>query len=356
MSAAYDDATRWHRIDSALKDAALINILHNIECAICLEVMLVPFMCACGHSFCYRCLNSWFENKLNCPTCRTELKEPPTLNIHLRDISKTLTDVFLDSLENPTAGNILRDARTQQVEEYEKAVKSKRALFGKSFQLVPMIVDTSDGVPRCGNCHWEAHGSVCLHCGEPIRNPSEDGYFDSDDGEAYNEDQEEVELYGIAGDAYDSEDSFLDDRDITEINTNLSASSNLDSEDDDNLGTYGSWDGFRSDSEMYRNSGGQLTTTSLDDSNEPLDSGRRRHHVARMINVPNGSEDEEAYTDDDLLEELLNGDLQSAVERLHESHLHQVDEELSDFYVASDDDLDVLYSGRRRISQYLDED
>lgn len=251
MGATYDDPHKWSAIDTSLKDAAILQILSNLECVICLEVMHIPFLCSCGHSFCYGCLNSWFKTKLNCPTCRTDLDEPPTLNIQLRDISKAMTDLYLDCLEDGEARKSLKDLRLEHEFEYETAKQTRKLLFGSSFQLVPTIIDTSDGVSRCGNCHWEAHGSFCLNCGERIRHPQEDDYFDSDDGDAYNEDQEEIELYGVENDSYDSADSFLDSRDINEINHDREHDSDLDLESDDESVEL-PFSRFRDEYEMYR--------------------------------------------------------------------------------------------------------
>ncbi|SGZ53793.1 CIC11C00000000358 [Sungouiella intermedia] len=217
MVVSYDDKRIWKNIDTVLKDELVLSIISNLECLICSEVMHVPYLAQCGHSFCYGCLNSWFETKVNCPTCRTDMDLQPTLNIQLRDVSKSITDLVIECMEDEVHQKELKEARTNVIEEHEEDLR-KRSLFGEAFNNAPTLVDKSDGVPRCGNCHWEAHGSVCLHCGARFRISRSDLYFDSDDGDAYNEDQDEVELYGIADDnAYDSQDSFLDNRDAVEI-------------------------------------------------------------------------------------------------------------------------------------------
>lgn len=254
MGVSYDDKRVWKNIDVELKDQLLLSVVSSLECLICSEVMHVPFLAQCGHSFCYGCLNSWFETKVNCPTCRMDMEQAPILNIQLRDISKNTTDIIIESLEDKLHLKELSDARATIVEEYDQDLRRKN-LFGDAFNNAPTLVDRSDGVPRCGNCHWEAHGNVCLHCGARFRIPRSDLYFDSDDGEAYNEDEDEVELYGVAdaNDAYDSEDSFLDNRDVLEINQDRHQGT------DDDLLSSGEesnsqelWTGFRQDAEMWR--------------------------------------------------------------------------------------------------------
>ncbi|CUM64232.1 uncharacterized protein PRCAT00001826001 [Priceomyces carsonii] len=184
-------------------------------------MMHVPFVLACGHSFCYDCLNSWFDNKLNCPTCRFELEQPPVLNIVLKDISKVISDLIIDTIDNADGKSKLKEQRSEALKNFEYDQK-KNHLFGDVFKTSAVtLIDRSDGVPRCGNCHWEAHGSVCLHCGMRFRSERSDSYYDSEDGDAYNEDDDEIMLYGRDNDhedRYDSEDSFVDNRGIEEIN------------------------------------------------------------------------------------------------------------------------------------------
>lgn len=219
MTASYDSKLTWANIDEELKDEVILKIAATLECLVCSELMHVPFLAQCGHSFCYGCLNAWFESKVNCPTCRKDMENAPVLNIQLRDVSKNISDVVLDSIEDKSHKKLLQDARQERIDEFDQDNRGNR-LFGDAFKSTLTLVDTSDGVPRCGNCHWEAHGSVCLHCGSRFRVPRSDLYYDSEDGDAYNEDQDEVEIYGVAGeqDDYDSADSFVDDRDISAIN------------------------------------------------------------------------------------------------------------------------------------------
>lgn len=282
MVVSYDDKRVWKNIDAELKDDVLLGVVANLECLICSEVMHVPFLAQCGHSFCYGCLNSWFETKVNCPTCRMDMEQPPLLNIQLREISKNITDIIIDSLEDDLHQKELRDARQTVIDEYEQDNRQKR-LFGEAFNNAPTLVDKSDGVPRCGNCHWEAHGSVCLHCGARFRIPRSDLYFDSDDGDAYNEDHEEVELSGIADDTYDSQDSFVDNREIADIDRDRNNA------DDDDLLSSGEsnsepWEGFRHDVDTWR----------AEYENELVQSGSQSSLSVRSYSVGSHEDMEEA--------------------------------------------------------------
>lgn len=248
MTASYDSPLTWANIDVELKDEVILKIAATLECLVCSELMHVPFLAQCGHSFCYGCLNAWFESKVNCPTCRKDMETAPVLNIQLRDVSKTISDVVIDSIANDSHKSLLRDARQERIDEFDQDNRNNR-LFGDSFKSTLTLVDTSDGVPRCGNCHWEAHGSVCLHCGSRFRVPRSDLYYDSEDGDAYNEDQDEVEVYGIASelDAYDSADSFVDNRDASAINDDYDlASDGLPPDLEDGDLNAELWEGFNS--------------------------------------------------------------------------------------------------------------
>lgn len=266
----YDDARVWANVDSMLKDDLMLKIVSSLECLVCSEVMHVPFLLPCGHTFCYGCLNAWFENKINCPTCRCELPQPPTLNIQLKEISNNITETIVDSLEDNVHKKTLEEAKRAVMDEYELA---KPNLFGDAFKTTLTIIDNSDGVPRCSNCHWEAHGSQCLQCGARFRTARNDLYYDSDDGDAYNEDDEEDlmadhgSIEGIA-DEYDSEDSFVDSRGLEDINRDSildsddgllssggereSVSSNRDGHDFGDRGTQASWDGFDGSDHLVR--------------------------------------------------------------------------------------------------------
>lgn len=289
MTVSYDDRRVWHNISTELKDELLFRLVSTLECLVCSEVMHVPFLAQCGHSFCYSCLNAWFETKVNCPTCRKDLEEAPTLNIQLKEMSNSITELIIDTLEDGLHREELRKAKQALTDEFEDA--SRRGLFGDAFKMAPTLVDKSDGVPRCGNCHWEAHGDVCLHCGSRFRVPRTDSYYDLEDGEAYNEDDEEVELYGIADDnnRYDSEDSFLDTRDVTQINGDRHVTEEddllLSGEEDSN--SEGLWLGFRGSNLWDRSGDLEVNSIHLDSDDALGDVVERLHNrdVANYIDL-----------------------------------------------------------------------
>lgn len=342
MSVCYDDVRVWANIDLILKDQLILKIISSLECLICSEVMHVPFLASCGHSFCYNCLNAWFKNKVNCPTCRTELEQPPVLNIRLKDISKNITDIIIETLEDNLHKEELSAARESALDDYEEGKKAK-SLFEDAFSSALTLVDTSDGVPRCGNCHWEAHGTTCLHCGARFRVPREDLYHDSDDGDAYNEDEEEIELYGEENNAYDSEDSFLDTRDINEIRRDRVVELGdelLSSGDERELGSDGShWAGFEQDWGRHG-----LNAQEMEDDVEEMELAVRRLHDQDL-------DDYHGLSDNGLwsIQSISSQDN----DEVHE--VHEVNEENGE---DSDSDEDMPMPRRRKLvmTQELDLD
>lgn len=260
--------------------------------------MHVPLLMRCGHSSCYHCLYSWFKVKMNCPTCRVESDEKPILNVPLKQISQTMTDLLIDITEDREEREAIINHRKDAVNEYMQDAENK-ALFGALFSSAVTLIDRSDGVPRCGNCHWEAHGTVCLYCGSSFRRSRID-YSDleeyDDDEEEDGEEQEETENYGTTVEnAYDSEDSFIDDS-APEVYSN----SDLSSSDAEFLGR-SEWRGFENDHDLdvtgISSDRSQSSSSVVDMSNDP--NGDYERDVNRTIRNFRSALDENDSDDTD---------------------------------------------------------
>lgn len=157
------------------------NLLTCVECSICKEIMHLPFTIKCGHTFCYDCLCLWFENKTNCPTCRSKTECVPILNLQLKDVSKNIMDLFIknkkDENEKKQIISMIKLAYTNY-----KNDKKSNSFFGNIFNLALILRDESDGVSRCLKCNWEAFGSSCFHCGSKFRNSFSSDQSDSQEG------------------------------------------------------------------------------------------------------------------------------------------------------------------------------
>lgn len=189
-----------------------------LECVICSEMMHAPCTAECGHSFCYECLSLWFHQKMACPTCRHEITTKPVPNLMLKDISQAILDLMIEVTPDAEEKERLSRHRQDQCDSFYRDQRENR-WFHDQFESVLTPLDRSDGVPRCGACHWEAHGLVCLHCGARFRT----ALSDDDEDEAFSD--EFREPGGAHGDDYDSDDSFLDTRPLQEIQAEAASDS-----------------------------------------------------------------------------------------------------------------------------------
>jgi hypothetical protein len=150
-----------------------------ITCKICQRFLSEPYGLACGHTYCYVCLDAWLvaQRKRTCPDCRGTIKTQPVPSFLIRE----MTRVFAYRAE------LLPDGET--VEEHDEYIKEAVAkvsidkesgglfsgLFkhGERMQWMPLH-DPGDDVDRCPNCHWELEEGVCASCGLNVGD--EDGY------------------------------------------------------------------------------------------------------------------------------------------------------------------------------------
>jgi E3 ubiquitin-protein ligase RFWD2 len=45
----------------------------ELSCPICQEVISDPFVTTCGHTFCYRCIDTHLQHRSSCPSCAAYL-------------------------------------------------------------------------------------------------------------------------------------------------------------------------------------------------------------------------------------------------------------------------------------------
>ena len=161
------------------------NFLLSSQCHICHELINVPMMLVCGHNYCYMCLKNWFKTnetrKLGCPDCRKVVEVVPVFNLFLNNQLKFVLDLIIqdDESKNSKWNKLLLER--QEDETIYKNDMVKDTIFANVFKNSTLaVVDMDDdGIPRCGNCHWELdpddmdddeEGNICPHCHYSIRN------------------------------------------------------------------------------------------------------------------------------------------------------------------------------------------
>ena len=77
-------------------------------CPICLELMIFPALTACGHAFCYQCIDESVLFSQNCPNCRENIKGSPLV------LTATLDEIIRGT------AMVSRDHRSVYEERFKK--------------------------------------------------------------------------------------------------------------------------------------------------------------------------------------------------------------------------------------------
>lgn len=81
--------TSQRRKESSPKDESeKEHIPSELECAICMKLLIIPVTIPCGHNFCRDCLEKAKEYKNTCPLCRSNMGDKKNINILLSDLIK----------------------------------------------------------------------------------------------------------------------------------------------------------------------------------------------------------------------------------------------------------------------------
>jgi len=179
-----DEPPRPSRADEQLKalKSDFDGLRSHLTCKICDRMLYQPYTIACGHTYCYTCLCTWFLNlkqnksKLTCPDCRLDVKHLPAPAYVIRD----MTAVFVSRPDLLPPGETLEDHRKWQQDDADAIQKDRdntdprtgglfKGLFNASANpLRPslhVVRDREDGVDRCPICAWELEDGGCTQCG-----------------------------------------------------------------------------------------------------------------------------------------------------------------------------------------------
>lgn len=170
-----------------------------ITCKVCQRFLSEPYGLACGHTYCYVCLDAWLvmQKKRTCPDCRAVIRQQPVPSFLIRE----MTRVFAYRAELLPDGETVEEHDEYIKEAVAKVAQDKegRGLFngmfkhGERTQWQPLH-DPGDDVERCPNCHWELEeDGVCNSCGLQVGDGDGFGYDEVDD-------DEDLSDQGIPGD------------------------------------------------------------------------------------------------------------------------------------------------------------
>ncbi|KAJ5812171.1 hypothetical protein N7474_008472 [Penicillium riverlandense] len=191
-----------------------------IQCGICIRPLYEPFTLACGHTFCYSCLSSWFSggrSKRTCPDCRAPVKTQPAPAYLVR----AMVQMFTGRAELLDKGETTAEHSKNQKDEADKLDEDKAntnpssgGLFGGLFKpkapALKPVVDIEDGVMRCPHCNWELEDDeICGGCGWYYR-PDSDQMTDYSDDYSDEDSIDDLEGPDSLDDEFEDEDDFGD--------------------------------------------------------------------------------------------------------------------------------------------------
>ncbi|KAL6236090.1 hypothetical protein BDW75DRAFT_207697 [Aspergillus navahoensis] len=175
------------------------DIRSLLQCGICIRPLYEPFTIACGHTFCYGCLTSWFaegKNNKTCPDCRAPVKSQPAPAYLVRAV----VQLFTSRAELLDKGETTEQHLAHQTEEAERLEADKtnkdpkeggifRGIFNQTRQRPAQpIYDVEDGVVRCPYCAHELEADDCLNCGYRNDDSMSDSRSDSEENSEMTDD------------------------------------------------------------------------------------------------------------------------------------------------------------------------
>lgn len=122
------------------------EILEELKCGICLDLLVDPTSLSCGHTVCRYCLAQWWfkAKKKNCPQCRHEWSSFPKINVTLRNTinslySSEVTEKTIQLSDDPLYHNIL--GRFEALGENEGHTRSTSSNFSwTAFSVLVAVV------------------------------------------------------------------------------------------------------------------------------------------------------------------------------------------------------------------------
>ncbi|CAI6341638.1 unnamed protein product [Periconia digitata] len=226
-----DDALKQQQQQQPSKSEEQLKVLKSdfdslrshLTCKICDRLLYQPYTIACGHTYCYSCLCTWFVNnkaRKTCPDCRTAVSQAPAPAYIIRD----MTTMFIARAELLPTGETIEQHTKWSKEEADVVQQDKDntdhrhgGLFKGCFRPqvarpppLHAIRDQDDGVDRCPVCSWELEDGECIQCGLLFDDNGELTWTDSFTGFS---DMDELSERDMSGEDLDAEME-MDDADF----------------------------------------------------------------------------------------------------------------------------------------------
>ncbi|OWB66704.1 hypothetical protein B5S30_g2048 [[Candida] boidinii] len=133
------------------------------------------------------------------------MKREPVSNINVKHTVQIFTDILIEN--DPSIEKPLNAHKEENLEQFYLDSKSANGQLFKGIfnNFAEAVIDTSDGIPRCANCHWEVHGTVCLNCNRRLIYENGDEEDEDDLSDFVFGDADGIGSADDAGD-YDDED------------------------------------------------------------------------------------------------------------------------------------------------------
>jgi hypothetical protein len=186
------------KTESALSLNCLNALKAGLNCAVCVDVFSMPFtLVACGHTFCYECLDAWLAvrraadesseddadpmGKKSCPICRQRIADRPLRNAPL----ESQVQLCLPSYNEEDRQNFIRRLNVSTAKYERDTLQGKCPIWPFFDKHHRALVDGEDGVRRCTTCMWEVVGDRCVNCGErmvdsPLRDEGDHVFTDDE--------------------------------------------------------------------------------------------------------------------------------------------------------------------------------
>lgn len=111
------------------------NLLTHATCVICTGVFVDPVSIDCGHTFCRRCIETWFETKRECAMCRVIPFSRPSPNL----IAKQMVDHLIAQSSRLCAylgaSEKIKSRLAMVIEEHETAVSQHEEFIENTLRL-----------------------------------------------------------------------------------------------------------------------------------------------------------------------------------------------------------------------------